>query len=86
MITGLKQSKVMNVGYQRFVAVLFFSSTVISIFSVNAVNVPLWILCAYLYTFALEDSSTLISRIVLSINHLILLLGYLLLAYQIMVY
>ncbi len=69
--------------YNRFVSILFFGSTVVSIIRFEEINPILWFLCAYLYLFSVDPMRSFRNKVFTSFNLLGLIVGYLLLCYQI---
>lgn len=69
--------------YNRFISILFFGSTLVSIIRFEEINPILWFLCAYLYLFSVDPMRSFRNKVFTSFNLLGLIIGYLLLFYQI---
>lgn len=70
--------------YNKFVSILFFGSTLVSIIKLEEINPILWFLCAYLYLFSVDPMRSLRNKVFTTFNLLGLVVGYLLLCYQIL--
>jgi hypothetical protein len=75
--------KSMHDRYEKLLAVLFFGSTLVSVIKIDFINPPIWFLCTLLYLFKVDPSKNALTKVMMALNLLMLLLGYILLFYQV---